>query len=582
MLPAMYGRSLDRDGIDVFRGINKSPRIAENEFADMKNMSGEEYPCITTRQPRGVLRSIKKPNGMIANGALAWVDGSTFWYNNTPTNVIVSDGPKTMVNMGAYIVIFPDKVRYNTVKNEWDYLGNTYEGGAEAEICTLSGDPYAYETTKPSAPTDGQYYLDTEANALYVFSAALDQWQSVPTVYVKVSAANIGAGFKANDGVTFSGLGALDGTHVIRKVAADNSFVVITGIIPQKISATSGVTLTRKVPNLDYVCEQNNRLWGCRYGQQGDAYVNEIYACALGDPTNWHQFDGTSMDSYTVNLGSAGAFTGMTSHLGYVMAFKEEVIHKLYGNYPANFQVADTRARGVALGSSKSIAITQEQLIYLSPTDVCVMGTGLPSGASDALSAMDLRNGVGGIYERKYYLGCKDRDGNNHLLVYDTDNNIWYREDDIEVLYAASCDGDLYLIANATINKKRGCYLFSVSGNKDRYSDGGGDDGVMSTEDVNGWSLESGLIGLKYPEHKYISQIMIRLEALDDATISCDVMYDNEDEWRNVYEQSVKKKDNVRISVRPRHCDTMRYRLSGTGKVRLYSIVKHTETAEEW
>ena len=69
--------------------------------------------------------------------------------------------------------------------------------------------------------------------------------------------------------------------------------------------------------------------------------------------------------------------------------------------------------------------------------------------------------------------------------------------------------------------------------------------------------------------------------AYTPATVSMDVKYDNDDDWRNVYDREVAHKKNIRISVRPRYCDTMQYRLRGTGKVRLYSIVKHTETAEE-
>lgn len=572
-LAYMYGKDIDRDGIDVFRGINKKPRIADNEFSDMENMCGEDYPCITTRHPRKKLRTIEKPNGMIANGKLAWVDGNSLWYNGEEVSmngIELADTPKQMVNMGAWIVIFPDKIRFNTITGECTPLENVRTGTASAVVSRIDGQPYVLAATKEESPEDGTYYLDKTLNTLYVYSETYDGWQPVPTVYVKIQADGIGSGFAVNDGVTVSGLGSLDGTHVLRAVG--DNFVVITGIIPQSIENAS-VTLSRTVPELDFVCEQNNRLWGCKYGRQGNEFVNEIYACALGDPTNWNQFDGTSMDSYVASLGSSGAFTGMVSHLGYVMAFKEDVVHKIYGNYPANFQIADTRARGIANGSAKSAAIAQETLLYLSPTDAVAMGTGLPTGISDALIFMELHSGVGGIHKRKYYLGCKDEQGNSHLFVYDIDNNIWYREDGLDVLYATSCDGELYLIA-------------CVGGEYGLYCVGDEPAGYLTDnavdEDLAEWSITSGLVGLKYPEHKYVSQFMIRLEALEDATIYCDVMYDNDEEWRNVYEESVSAKDNVRISVRPRHCDTMRYKLYGTGRVRLYSIVKHTETAEEW
>ena len=584
MLPKMYGKSIERDGVDNFGGMNTQARIADNEFSHMINMSGEEYPCITTRAPRGRLRRISKPNGMIANGHLAWVDGTSFWFGGKEHANAVEDSPKTMVAMGAQIIIFPDKKRFNIVTEQFDPLEHRVEpNNVTAYICTLNGNPYTYTTEKPAEPEDGAYFLDTEVNGLYMYSAALASWSAVPTVFVKIEATGIGAGFKVNDGVTISGLGAdIDGTHIVRTVSTD--YIVVIGIIRSTINVESGVTVSRTIPDMDFVCEQNNRLWGCRYGTQGDAFVNEVYACALGDPTNWHQFDGTSMDSYVMSLGSAGAFSGMVSHLGYVMAMKQDVIHKVYGNHPNNFQIADTRARGIAYGSSASAAIAQETLLYLSPDDACAIGTGLPSGISTKLADMELHSGVGGIYKRDYYLSALDKHGDSHMLVYDTETGAWYREDGLRAVYMASCEGDLFMIATedgVTYN------LYNVSGDlQNAYAykpkDENDEEEPAEVETLPEWELTSGLIGLRLPEHKYITQFMLRMETMGEGDISLEVRYDNEEDWRSVYATHTAQKDNVRISVRPRHCDTMQYRLSGTGQVRLYSIVKHTETAEEY
>lgn len=78
-------------------------------------------------------------------------------------------------------------------------------------------------------------------------------------------------------------------------------------------SQTNAVTLERKAPKLDYVVECNNRLWGC------SSEENEIYACKLGDATNWNCFAGLATDSYTVSVGSDGPFTGAAVQLGYVL-----------------------------------------------------------------------------------------------------------------------------------------------------------------------------------------------------------------------------------------------------------------------
>ena len=73
-----------------------------------------------------------------------------------------------------------------------------------------------------------------------------------------------------------------------------DDYIVVTGIIDtvaiQKADQ-GAVTVARKMPNMDYIVESENRLWGCRYGDSIDGQiVNEIYACKLGDFKNWQCF----------------------------------------------------------------------------------------------------------------------------------------------------------------------------------------------------------------------------------------------------------------------------------------------------
>ena len=59
----------------------------------------------------------------------------------------------------------------------------------------------------------------------------------------------------------------------------------------------------------------------------------------LGDFRNWQCFMGLSTDSYYGNLGTDGKFTGAITHMGYPLFFKENCLHKVYGDYPAQFQM---------------------------------------------------------------------------------------------------------------------------------------------------------------------------------------------------------------------------------------------------
>lgn len=120
--------------------------------------------------------------------------------------------------------------------------------------------------------------------------------------------------------MTIAGAAAHEGnnqTIIIREIDGDylrfyeNSFTINEG------GDAETLTISRDVPDMDFICENENRLWGCK--------EDTIYSSKLGDPFNWNVFDGLSTDSYAVNVGSAGDFTACCSYLGYPVFFKEEI-----------------------------------------------------------------------------------------------------------------------------------------------------------------------------------------------------------------------------------------------------------------
>ena len=81
------------------------------------------------------------------------------------------------------------------------------------------------------------------------------------------------------------------GDHVIYAIgggAGELDYIVVAGLLDRAVTQTEGtVKLARRVPDLDYVIECKNRLWGCRYGTSEGKNLNEIYCSALGDFKNW-------------------------------------------------------------------------------------------------------------------------------------------------------------------------------------------------------------------------------------------------------------------------------------------------------
>ena len=101
------------------------------------------------------------------------------------------------------------------------------------------------------------------------------------------------------------------------------SLQLIKRFAAETYTESGAITIARTVPDLDYFCENENRLWGVK--------GKEIFACKLGDPFNWNVFSGLSTDSYSVATGTDGDFTAAVSYLGYPVLLKPDAIHKVYG-----------------------------------------------------------------------------------------------------------------------------------------------------------------------------------------------------------------------------------------------------------
>lgn len=210
-------------------------------------------------------------------------------------------------------------------------------------------------------------------------SAAFAQTTQGSTL-VKITSTGIGKKFSQYDSVLISGCtNAAFNKSIILQEVADN-YVVVIGSLSAQFTQGSGLTIKRTVPDMDYVCENENRLWGC------SSKNHEIYSSKLGDPANWQSFEGISTDSYAVTVGSDGDFTGCVSHLGYVIFFKEDTIHKVFGNKPSNYQVSTSSpVRGIAKGMERTACIVNETLIYAGRDDICSYDGAQPDSVGDAL-----------------------------------------------------------------------------------------------------------------------------------------------------------------------------------------------------
>ena len=197
------------------------------------------------------------------------------------------------------------------------------------------------------------------------------------------------------------------------------------------------VTISRLMPELDFMCHCNNRLFGCK----GDT----IYASKLGDPYNWNVFEGISTDSYSVDVGSAGDFTGCCAYGGDVLFFKEERIYKLMytDNSPENWSLIEIETYGVKKGCDRSLAIADSCLFYYSPKGMMRYTGSLPVSINAPFGTQEFVNAVAGSDGEDYYVCLTDKAGVSTLFVYDTANYIWFKHDEINITSFVYHKGDL-------------------------------------------------------------------------------------------------------------------------------------------
>lgn len=505
-----------RNIIGIFGGLNKTETIQDSEFSSMENLSSDEYPAAAPRKPRGeVVNTLTEPYGLYWKNGLAYVDGTDFVYKGVVRGQ-VDDSEKIMVGMGAYIVIWPDKKIFNTSNNTFEEIEYTWTQGASATI----------------APT---YDAST---------------------YTKITATGIGSGFKQGDGVEISGITArdsggndvLNGSKVIQSAAAN--YIVVIGQIASSVTQASGITVRRKAPDMDFICEQDNRLYGCSSAN------HEIYACKLGDPKNWNCYEGVSTDSYAATVGSDGDFTGCISFMGYVLFFKEECIHKLYGNKPANMQLNTYPYRGVAEGCSKTLCVVNETLYYAAANAVMRYDGAIPESISDRLGKLTIEAGTAGFYSDKYFIQLRDKAAGNRLFVYDTVRQLWHEEDDTVFKYAVHGDKTMYFINESnelrTIEDAAGSERVKWSGTSGQQMEG----------DMN---------------RKRITKLQMMVEADADTLFEIFISYDGSPLWERVYTKKENDRCSHQISITPKKCNYFRYRIKGIGPFKLLGISKLTQ-----
>ena len=599
-----------RQMLRAFGGVNETYGCSEAELSSSLNFSARGYPALQTRAVRKKVRAVKDVNGMYHLNGLLVCRGTTLEY--TPDDSETREGAvvlehaltndrKALTGMGTKVLIWPDKKAFDTETGELSELGAVWEigeAGMTGTPCDTEGKTYtpgSVGETEPEAPEDGQLFLKGDPETPYGMDSMLlkystknKKWQEIMLQSLRIHCPGLGAAMKENDTVTLSGvpqrvcdalakglngeisISTLDGDDIITALAlpkksdryygswtvlrSGTAWQSLDGKATENEAADAPVKAERRVPDLDFVTEQGNRVWGCSRKE------NSIYACALGDPTNWYSYRGIASDSYAVSVGSDGAFTGAASCLSYILFFKENCIHKLYGSKPSDYQMSSVRCRGVAAKAAGSLCVIAETLYYLSPDGVMAWSGSLPAKVSGALDTGKLTAAdwaMGGQLDARYYLYLHrraDGDGSGRLLVYDTEKGLWHEESPAGT-EMVSTGQQLYLWDGSAL----------WAAGSDRETEG--------EEEANlRFEAVTGDIGMSMPDDKYISRVTLRLDALAHTVVTVAVSYDG-GAWETVGSCAVTQEhQRVNLPFVPRRHDLMRLKFSGTGQMTLRSM----------
>ena len=236
-----------RSLVRAFGGLNETYACTEAEYSEGVTFSTRDFPALSTRKPRRKLRTLTGLNGMYHLNGLLTVCGRDLVYTSDDRNMdamtcedVVLDGKKTLTGLGTKILIFPDKIAFDTADGSISPLGALWQSEGQSvkfAPCDASGKTYAVDSCgkeEPEKPTDGQTFLKIEdeehpwssTGTLEVYSTNSGNWTAVPLEYCRITAAGVEKLFAQWDTVTARGTAAkqagmweeLDGDLVVYDV----------------------------------------------------------------------------------------------------------------------------------------------------------------------------------------------------------------------------------------------------------------------------------------------------------------------------------------------------------------------------
>lgn len=595
MLPYIKEIGKTRSYIGEFRGYNHNARISEYEIYDGYNMTNDEYPVLSTRKPRGKdTMQMRMYHGIYgANGlCVIYSDDDTgqlhFEYNDKEHEIAFAKGyeRRNIVGFGTKLLIFPDNVWFDTVtgnsgKMKARYPMYSYElrygepdydenGNGDMSGFEVDNDFYRFNFEEGK----GWYIANKAGNEVTDVYVML----KIPSVYLSTDIdeaelrSRVGRYVermgdtieRRGDYLIFKGV-ISTGSTPYNRMLVDNGNILFQEYEdgeynPYTPEYKRDMTLhfnNVSPPLMDHVIECQNRLWGCRKGEnRAGAVVNEIYATRLGTFDDWYSYEDTADSPYVASIGTPGEFTGAIALSQNPIFFKENAIHKVYVSSSGAHQIYTYDVRGVQRGSGGSIAVVNETAYFKGVRDVFAFDGTNVSPISDALGDVRYFNALAGADGDKYVMYCEDSTNGRYIFTYDTRKGFWQRElIDERVVLMCEESGRLLIGTDSEI--------FSHEASP----------GEVSESRVR-YMLETGEIGFESADARFLCRLDLRVKLGFGSTMTVWVEYDSDGGWcealRHRGTTVVPRLETVNIL--PRRAGHFKIRITGTGEMRLYGM----------
>ena len=215
-LPALKSVTKKTESVVRWLGYNHNDAPAEGSFYDCQNISTELYPLMTVRSGRKAVGIMPGDATCVRDGVLYWAgggwlcrginrDGGSEQVEQLAHLTGEASVKRQVIAMGAWVIVFPDGVRYNTQDGTVDSLTVDNQAfNVQLTLCKYDKTAYTDYVVSGTAPSDtDKLWLDTDEtpHVLKMYSTSAKDWVSVGTTYVLMTATGLGKGVAVYDTV---------------------------------------------------------------------------------------------------------------------------------------------------------------------------------------------------------------------------------------------------------------------------------------------------------------------------------------------------------------------------------------------